>query len=217
MNKPMILAFEGVNGTLRVSPPIFPENKTGIDPADLTQFAPHGNGVYGYQEGMVNPLKTAPPQDDISGFLHFGNGVSREEFDALMSITDVCSKWVRENGRPSHDYAVFYQESNNPGRDGYLSQLRIVSKFALRFMFGSLAENDYNSFPVQELSMSDALWGFMQNEKHKYGTSFGSAKLQGLFGGDGYFAREELSFGFMVENNYHHVYRIWSRAWLVTK
>ncbi len=217
MTQPVQLVFEGVDGTLRVSPPLFAENKTGVDPADLTKFAPHGNGVYGYQEGMVNPLKTAPPQDDIGGFLHLGNGVTREEFDALMSITGVCPRWVRENGRQSHDYAVFYQESDNPGRDGYLSQVRIASKFALRFMFGSLAEAQYDSFPDQELSMSDALWGFMQNEKHKYGTGFGGAKLNGLFGGDGDFAQEELCFGFMVENNYHHVYRIWSRAWLVTK
>ena len=217
MAQPIILAFEGMNGTLRVSPPLFIENKTGVDPADLTQFAPHGNGVYGYQEGVVNPLKTAPPQDDTGGFLHFGNGVSREEFDALMSITGVCSRWVRENGRQSHDYAVFYQESDNPGRDGYLSQVRIVSKFALRFMFGSLAESDYDSFQDQDLSMIDDLWGFMQNEKKKYGTGFGGSKLSGLFGGDGDFAQEELCFGFMVENNYHHVYRIWSRAWLVTK
>ncbi len=213
----MQLVFEGVDGTLRVSPPLFSENKTGVDPADLTQFTPHGNGVYGYQEGVVNPFKTAPPQDDIGGFLHFGNGMSREEFDTLMSITGVCPRWVKENGYESRAYAVFYQESENPGRDGYLAQVRIASKFALRHMFGSLAEADYDSFEDQELSISDALWGFMENERKKYGTHFGSAKLDGKFGGDGDFAQEKLCFGFMVENNYYHVYRIWSRAWLVTK
>ena len=36
-------------------------------------------------------------------------------------------------------------------------------------------------------------------------------------GGDGDYAVEELSFGFMLENEYNQVYRIWSRAWLVTK
>ena len=41
--------------------------------------------------------------------------------------------------------------------------------------------------------------------------------LAGMFGGDGDDSREKLSFGRMVENGYHHVYRIWSRAWLVTK
>lgn len=201
MTQPVYLVFEGVEGALRVTPPLFTKNKTGVDPADLTKFAPHGNGVYGYQEGMVNPLKTAPPQDSIGGCLHFGNSILREEFDALMSITSVCPRRVRENGRQSRDYSVLYRESDNPDRDGFLAQVRIVSKFALRFMFGSLAEADYESFPDQELSMSDALWGFMQNEKHKYGTSFGRAELSGKFGGDGDFAQEELCFGFLVENN----------------
>lgn len=217
MAQPTILVFEGIDGTLRVSPPLFAENKTGVDPADLTQFAPHGNGVYGYQEGMVNPFLTAPPQDKIGGFLHFGNKVAREEFDALMSITGVCPQWVKENGHESCDYAVFYKESDNPGHDGYLAQVRIASKFALRHMFGSITEAEHASFEDQELSMSDALWGFMENERKKYGTGFGGSKLSGLFGGDGDFAREELSFGFMVENSYYDIYRIWSRAWLVTK
>jgi hypothetical protein len=35
------------------------------------------------------------------------------------------------------------------------------------------------------------------------------------FGGDGERAKESLAFGFMVENAYYGVYRIWSRAWLV--
>lgn len=211
------LVFEGINGALRVSPLLLIENRTGIDPADLAQFAPHGNGVYGYQEGLVNPFKTAPPQDDIGGFLHFGNNISREDFDALMSITGVHPRWHQ---RESHDYAVFYHEDPTDAYahdNGYLAQMRIVSKFALRYMFGSITEAEYDAFEDQELSMADALWGFMQNERHKYGTSFGGEKLKGLFGGDGDFAQEELCFGFMVENNYSHIYRIWSRAWLVTK
>jgi hypothetical protein len=44
-----------------------------------------------------------------------------------------------------------------------------------------------------------------------------SFRLSGTFGGDGYWAKESLCFGFLVENNYRGVYRIWSRAWLVTK
>lgn len=208
------LVFEGTGGTLRVSPRLFTENRTGVDPADLAQFAQQGNGIYGYQEGMIDPLKTAPPQDDIGGFLHFGNDVAREDFDALMSITGVRPRWHK---RESHDYAVFHQESENPGQDGYLAQIRIVSKFALRYMFGSITKAEYDTFEDQELSITDALWGFMQNECHKYGTSFGGKKLSGLFGGDDDFAQEELCFGFMTENNYYHIYRIWSRAWLVTK
>lgn len=214
MSKPVQLVFEGVNGALSVSPALFANNKTGVNPADLTKFAPHGNGVYGYQGGMIDPFKSAPPQDEIGGFLHFGNSVPRADFDALMSITGVRPRWHQ---RERYDYAVFYQESESPGRDGYLAQMRIVSKFALRHMFDGITEIEHLAFKNQKLSMSDALWGFMENERKKYGTSFGGSKLNGLFGGDGNFAQEELCFGFMVENNYFQIYRIWSRAWLVTK
>jgi hypothetical protein len=44
-----------------------------------------------------------------------------------------------------------------------------------------------------------------------------SAELSGTFGGDGDWAQESLCFGFMIENAYHGVYRMWSRAWLITK
>ena len=217
MTKLIRLAFEGMDGTVRLAPPMYTDNKTGEDPGDLSKFAPHGNGVYGYQGGIDNPFLQAPPQGDIGGFLYFGNSILCEEFDALMSITDVCSKYVRERGNPLRDYAVFYKESKDPGRDGYLSQMRIVSRFALKYLFGSISEADYDSFEEQELPINDAIWGFMQNERKRYGTMFGNPDIAGKAGGDGHFAQEELGFGFMVENSYHNVYRIWSRAHLVTK
>jgi hypothetical protein len=34
---------------------------------------------------------------------------------------------------------------------------------------------------------------------------------------DGDWAKESLCFGFMMENEYHGICRIWTRAWLVTK
>ena len=36
-------------------------------------------------------------------------------------------------------------------------------------------------------------------------------------GGDGDMADEVLAFGFMVENSYYGIYRIWGRAWLIKK
>ncbi|MEI9999893.1 MAG: hypothetical protein WDO13_12425 [Verrucomicrobiota bacterium] len=44
-----------------------------------------------------------------------------------------------------------------------------------------------------------------------------SSQLRGTFGGDGDWAKESLCFGLLVENNDLGVYRLWSRAWLVTK
>jgi hypothetical protein len=42
-------------------------------------------------------------------------------------------------------------------------------------------------------------------------------KLSGTLGGDGDWAKESLAFGFLVENSYWAVYRVWSRPRLVTK
>ncbi len=210
MQEPCVVAFD-LGDSIRISPPLWPNNNLQVQPGDLTQFAPYGNGVYGYQSsGRLNPLKGAPPQEAVGGALYFGNQIVQLDFEVLMRIVGVSD-------RRSRDYSVFVAESDKPGEDGYLRQVRLVSKFALRFMFGAINDAEYERFPTQLLTMPETLWSFMQHERKAWGTSFGNPSLAGKFGGDGHFAQEELAFGFMVENDYHGVYRIWSRAWLVTK
>lgn len=198
---------------IHVSPPIWPDQTLNIEPGDLSQFAPQGNGVYGYQfPKSFNPFKYAPQQEPAGGIIYFGCDIKRVDLDALLRILEVKSDWK--------DYAVFIAESKKPGKDSYLTQMRIVSRFGLRFMFGAISDRNYDSFPDQKVSIAEGLWAFMEIERKRWGISFmedGKKGLRGLFGGDGHFAREELAFGFMVENHYHNVYRIWSRAWLVTK
>lgn len=217
MSTPTRIVFD-LGGKIRISPPIWPDHKLDIQPGDLSKFVPYGNGVYGYQnrEGS-NPLTSAPPQEACGGVIYFGNDITKVDFKALMHIMEVQPKHVV---KPSKDFAVFIAESKQPGKDGYLAQMRVVSKFGLRFMFNTLTDAEYEKFPEQELTVVEALWSFIEQERKRWGTSFsqdGTKGLRGLFGGDGDFAREELSFGFMLENDYHNVYRIWSRAWLVTK
>ncbi|MEK6969252.1 MAG: hypothetical protein AABW48_02385 [Nanoarchaeota archaeon] len=84
-------------------------------------------------------------------------------------------------------------------------------------MFEAIDGREYSTFKEQELTIGEALWNFMDTEKGRFGTCFGDSRIEGKMGGDGNYAREELSFGFMLENEHHQVYRIWSRAWLVTK
>lgn len=203
---------------VRVSPPIWPGNKLAIQPGDLSQFIPYRNDVYGHQDlKMSNPFTSAPSQDACGGIIYFGNRVGKADFEALMRITKIKRSFFV---KPWKDFAVFTAESHQPGKDGYLAQMRVVSKFGLRFMFRALTEAEEEGFPEQEISMAEALWLFIQHECKRWGTSFeqdGEKGLKGLFGGNGHSAREQLSFGFMVENSYHNVYRIWSRAWLVTK
>ena len=209
-NKGTKIIFD-FGGKIRISPPLWPNAKVDTQPGDLTKFLPSGNGVYGYQDKKTsNPLKSAPPQEATGGHLYFGNQITEEDFGALMRITEVKSD--------RKDYAVFTEESKDPESDGFLLQMRIVPKFALQFMFHVIDEQEYKSFPEQELSIGDLLYAFIESERAYWGTSFyNSPKLDGKFGGDGDFMREELSFGFMVENNYYDVCGIWSRAWLVTK
>jgi len=201
---------------VRISPPIWPGQKLDIQPGDLSKLVPHGNGVYGYQDrNKGDPFTNAPSQEACGGVIYFGNSVTKADFEALMRIIEVQPKYVV---RPSKDFAVFTAESKQPGKDGYLAQMRVVSKFGLRFMFGALTGAEYEKFPEQKLTIVEVLWLFIKQEQKRWGTSWMSDRgLGGKFGGDGDFACEELAFGFMLENDYHHIYRIWSRAWLVTK
>lgn len=215
--KPMRLLFD-LGGKIRISPPIWPDHKLNIQPGDLSKFAPYGNGVYGYQNRQgSNPFTSAPTQEANGGIIYFDNGIAKADFEALMRILEVQPRYVV---KPSKDYAVFTAESKQPGKDGYLVQMRIISKFGLLHMFGALTDAEYEKFPEQEMTIVEALWSFIEQERKRWGTSFhqdGVKGLCGLFGGDGDFAREELSFGFILENDYYNIYRIWSRAWLVTK
>jgi len=200
--------------TLRFSLPISIKTGFKLDPRDLSITTPRGNGVYGLQEPERLPFHNAPPQDAEGGVIHFSDRVSKPDFEALTRILH-----IGESKPPySLQYAAFLEESQNPKQDGYLKQMRLVSSFGLQFLFRAI-KNDAN-FPQQPMNMTDALWAFMEAEKKKWeGDPFdiGNPKLYGAFGGDGDYAREALSFGLMVENSYHGVYRIWSRAWLVTK
>lgn len=195
-----------------ISPEKWPGKKLRIQPGDLSKFTPHGNGVYGLQRRNLNPFKNAPSQDAEGGVIYFDNSVEEEDFDSLLNMLG-----VRKDERK---YAVFMKESKNPGQDGYLLQARVISDFGLRFLFGAIDSQEYDSFKEQKLRLDTFFHMFMLKECERWGTSFsqdGEKGLAGKFGGDGNYAKEELSFGFMVENSYHHVYRIWSRAWLVTK
>ncbi|MDO8556725.1 MAG: hypothetical protein Q7R96_06155 [Nanoarchaeota archaeon] len=185
------------------------KKKLKVYPSDFSQI-PQGTGVYGYQQAMGDPLKCGPLHEAAGGMVFFDNGVKQEDFTGFLRMMDVPVKEKK--------YAVFMEDAANPGKQGFLRQVRFVDRFALRYMFRALDEQEYNAFPEQSVALSEGLWLFMESEQQRWGRNFWEGpQLAGLFGGDGYCAREKLSFGFMVENDYHHVYRMWSRAWLVTK
>lgn len=197
---------------VRISPPDWPDMEAdAVRPGDLSTFAPHGNGLYGLQDNRrnANPFHSAPPQEAAAGIIFFENGIARADLSALLRILSIRSE--------RKEYAAYLHEAEDPGDEGYLVQLRIVSNFALKHLF--MPKEDTKDPPPQALTTDELLWRFFEHERERWGTSFDedSRGLCGLFGGDGDLAREELSFGFMVENGYFGVYRVWSRAWLVTK
>ena len=115
------------------------------------------------------------------------------------------------------DFTVFTAESQEPARWVPHADARGVEVWPAVYV-RLFAEADFKGSPNRALRW----WkhsGLSSNMSGMLGYFFRAGqgdRLRGLFGGDGDFAREELAFGFMVENDYHHVYRIWSRAWLVT-
>ena len=68
----------------------------------------------------------------------------------------------------------------------------------------------------QPVTTGTLIWRFIAEEERRYGPD-GTERIYGTFGGDGDGAKEELCFGFLIENADLGVYRIWSRAWLVMK
>lgn len=160
--------IQGENGRLKISRPMLVENSGLVDPGDLTKIAPYGNGVYGYQPTQFNPLSMAPKMEAVGGVLFFDNGISHDDFRALSRITN--SDYQRK------DYAAFYSQVPNlkeAGRYGFIRQLRLVPKFALKYLFEAINENQYQNFPEQELTMAEAMWAFMEKERQEWGTFFG--------------------------------------------
>lgn len=203
---------------IRICPPDWPNRNIEISPSDLARFVPHGSGVYGYQEPKkTNPFVGAPSQEANGGVIYFENDVTKQDFEALIRVLGIQPAWSRENFK---NFAAFMSEAEIPKDCGFIAQMRIVPKFGLRYLFKAITDDEYEKFPEQKLDIADAFWTFIEYEKDRWGTCFDEDERKGLrgkFGGDGYFAREELSFGLMVENGYYNISRIWSRAWLVTK
>ncbi len=184
-------------------------------PGDLSRFLAFKGQTYlgaNYHERYNNPMLAAPNGEGIAGTIYFQNDVSRDDFFGALRLLEIKDP----PGAPK-EFVVYSASSQKPGEEQYLRQLRIVSHFAMRHEFHAVKDDQKSKLPTQELSLEEVLWLFIQNQREEWGVSFGSPKLEGLFGGDGWGAREELSFGLQVESDYNGVYRIWSRAWLVHK
>jgi hypothetical protein len=211
-----------------LAPPVWPGRALRLQPGDLSQFAPMGFGFegpfpirpwddpfgpspgrfYAFQPHGGDPFRAAPTEDPAGGTVYLDDDASAEDIATLLRLLRVR--------RDLKDYAAFLAEAENPPEERFLVQLRIVTRFALAGIFHAEIEGEATPLSTQRLTIGELVWAFLEDQREVWGPGM-SPQLRGTAGGDGDWAKEALAFGFMVENATYGVYRIWSRAWLVTK
>jgi hypothetical protein len=199
-------------------------------PGDFSQYLPNGFGLappliirpwddpmaalkrpnyYGFEKRNHDPVRGAPLTEPAGGTVYFDESTKRGELSTLMRVMRISDY--------DKDFVVFAGSARDPGAERYLDQVRIMSKRALR-LFG--VEQEAATLAEQPISIAQYMARFVKEQCRKWhdpDERAYSPLLDGLFGGDGDFAKEALCFGLMVENHPWSIYRVWSRAWLVTK
>jgi hypothetical protein len=210
-----------------LAPAIWHGEPLEIQPGDLSLFAPMGSGLggpnlmmpwdtpesiasrvdyYGLHSHSGHPFLGAPVTEPSGGTIYFDDQCNRQDIEAMLRLMGVHDRLT--------DYAAFLLEATSP-EERYLTQMRLVSGDALSFLYRIPDEPQGMALRQQRLSVGEVVWRFIEwFKREKYE---GRYSVDGALGGDGDWARESLAFGFMVENEYLAIYRIWTRAWLVTK
>jgi len=203
----------------------WPGRELPVMPGDLSQWLPQGLGLgtpmivtpysggpepgfYGMDQLGSDPIRGAPTQEPGGGSLYFDDNVPVEKLRAALDIMGVYTRNV--------NYAVFAASAEDTEAERYLDQVRIVSKSALAHFFK--ADDKAQSLPEQPVPVGGYIEAFVGEQKDKWNDGYTfSRRLSGTLGGDGDWAKESLAFGFVIENTYWGVYRVWSRPWLCTK
>ncbi|MEM7223611.1 MAG: hypothetical protein AAF495_11565 [Pseudomonadota bacterium] len=202
-----------IEDLVTILPCSWPGEKLPVMPGELRHFAPQGLGLdvglvvrpwddpsgpspsrfYGLDEPSADPFAAAPTAEASGGTAYFDSGPSPEHLKALLSLlgTHLSLK----------QYAVFMVYSANPIRQGYIRQMRIVSFFALKSLFGVDAIEGPHQLPEQEFDVEALLAAFIADDEWRWGERKDHEEGQ------------NLGFGYTIENTYQCVYRIWSRVW----
>lgn len=202
----------------------WPDGSSVPRPGHLELFAPQGFGLgapaivtpyggappgdaYGFDRRHGNPLLDAPLSESAGGTLYFDE---RTPADSVRTAIDVMGVY------DTMDYVAYAGSSADSIAERYLDQMRLVTHMALGSLFGASLDAQP---AAQSVRVIDCVLAFAEAQKVKWNEARPgySASLAGKAGGDGDWAKEALAFGFHVENTYWGVYRVWSRAWLVTK
>lgn len=197
----------------------WPPGCRGLQPGECRFFVPQGFGLgvpsiitpysgpaestyYGFHEQSAHPFLNGPLTESTGGTLYFDDNVAFESLHAALELMGVYQ---------TLDYVAFGESCTDSKSERYLDQMRLVSRIALEPVFGATITDPK---PQQTLNILEATAAFVSAQKQKWNDS---SILAGRAGGDGDWAKESLAFGFHVENTYWGIYRVWSRAWLVTK
>ena len=165
---------------------------------------------YAWQPVTGNFLEDAPLAEPGGGIVYFGANDWDEprwqsDIQAVLRLMGMDGAWGNRK------YLAFLQVAENPLRQRFLCQLRLLSKFALD-SFGVDLTPETAHYADQPMTLGECLGAFIEDQKRE----LSEQDLDGAMGGDGD-NYEQLGFGLMVENSYRHALRIWSRAWIITK
>jgi hypothetical protein len=212
---------------IKFAPPTWPGDALETQPSNFSLFVPMGSGLgnpmvmmpwdniesafsrasyYSFHPHTGNPYTGAPVTEAGGGVIYFDAECQRAEIDAMLRLMDVRRDIV--------NYAAFIQDADKP-EERFLTQMRLISGHGLEFLFRIPDKPETRPLREQKLNIGDAIWKFIETFRGEY--LEGRYDVRGSLGGDDDWAKERLAFGFMVENAYHGVYRIWTRSWLITK
>ncbi len=202
----------------------WPGRPLPVMPGDFSRYVPHGMGLgapmivrpwddpllalsrpnyYGLESYDPDPILGAPTQYPEGGTIYFDDDRDWHDVSAALSVIGVHMIET--------DYLVIAKSAEDPQRERYLDQVRIASRGAIGHLFEP--GPDLAQVPKPPIPIEGYIRQFMDEQRNKWDAS----ALRGTAGGDGDWAKERLAFGFMVENGYWGVYRMWSRPWLITK
>lgn len=215
---------------VKLAPAVWPGERLEIEPGNLQLFAPMGNGFgvfrqlpirerddfesialqkdyfYGFHPHNGHPFSGALVTEAGGGIVYFDDECHQQDIEALLRLMGVSDH--------RKQFAVFVQEATVP-EERFLTQMRIVSSSALKYMYHIPDGPEFQALTEQSLSVSEVIWKFIEHFRREH--EAGRYSVDGALDGDDDTAYESLAFGFFVENAYHAIYRLWTRAWLITK
>lgn len=186
---------------------------------DLGQLAEDGDGMYHttkpvWGEVITDVTKKISIESSSGGLIFFDDSdFSPVRLEKTLEILGMI------HPRPVKEYSAYILHSTSPLKDGYLTQLRIVSAYALKYYYKADAKKQTK----QKVDIHSMIRGFIEHEKARYGyvelergmlnpTLYekigASGDEEGMFG---------LGFGLLVENSYYQIYRVWSRPVFYSK